>query len=110
MFRHEIKTAVSKSVLLQEIVRDAVAPKMNAARLAANHQPVSRFVQPVTNVVVVSVAERLIKQADRGERLDSIRGIPGADMIRIAFDRAVALLEIEIHGASRKRRRRIGAV
>src|SRR5262245_19370349 len=111
MLRDEVETPVAVAVLLAEIPAQAFAPQMRAARVAAQHQPVTRRTQPIAHVVVVPVAEALVEQPDAVECIRTVGGVAGADVIGgRAANRAIALLEIEAHHTRRPARSRIGYV
>ena len=76
-----------------------------------NTEPVACTLQAIAHVVVVSVAELLVEQADFMERSGAVDRIPGADVSRAAVpERRIALLEIETHEAGRETGAAVGHV
>jgi hypothetical protein len=59
--------------------------------------------QPVAEIVVATVAERFVEQADLVQRAGAVGGVAGADVIpTVTANTAIALLEIAAHHARPK--------
>ena len=94
----EVEASVADAVLLPQVAGDIFAPAVHAQRLAAEDEPMSGRREPVAQIVVAAVAERLVEQADLVQRARAIGGVPGADVIDfVTANATVALLEIAAH-------------
>src|SRR5690349_5381476 len=92
-----VETAVSEAVLLRHVASERRSPVMEAASTRTNDKPVSSRGQAVTQVVVVTVPERLVEEAGGDERASTIRGVAGAHMVRHGRDPVIALRQIQSH-------------
>src|SRR5205807_1530049 len=68
IFRDEIEAAVPEAVLLDAVTDEPFAPVVHALRGATEAQSITGVAQPIAHVVVVSVAQTLVEEADALQR------------------------------------------
>ena len=103
----DIEPAVTNPELLSNIAAESFAPAVNADGVAAERQLVAALLQPVAQVVVVSISHAFVEQADLVERTGAIRRVAGADVVdETTAKPRVPILEV----ASRRSRPESGLV
>src|SRR5438105_4020851 len=91
---YHVEASVPDAELLRAIARERVAPEMLGRGISAERQPVPASDESITEVVVVAVPERFIKEADLVQRAGPVGGVARADMVRTLGKPRIAQVEI----------------